>query len=154
MLRINERGHVGMSSPDETLNIEYNGTVMQILQLNGLKQCAKLICKYFSLHTLHDIGNLSALQLNSIELEASLKSQLRELSENCRDANAYRAYRLDTLNREAYSRRVLDKDDICARNRDKQQAQLRDKHNTEMQSQKLRERRDAVHKSTFLPHKH
>ena len=143
-----------MPSPAEALNIECNGTVMQILQLNGLKQCAKLICKYFSLHTLHDIGNLSALQLNSIELEASLKSQLRELSENCRDANAYRAYRIDTLKKESHARRVLDQDEICARNREKQQAEMRDKLNAEMQSHKLRERRDAVHKNTFLPHEH
>jgi hypothetical protein len=126
---------------------ESHASAKSILQANGLKCCAGMVCKSFGLHTLHDIGGLSQLQLNSVELEASLKSRLKELVVHCADAETYKAYRKGALKAE--------KSEACARHvHEQEEARLRQlaEYNAALQNQKARERRDAVCKTTFLPH--
>jgi hypothetical protein len=62
-----------MSSQDEILNLPIHGTVIHIVQTNGLCMCPRVICEQFNLHTLEDIGNLTDQQIKSIVLETSLR---------------------------------------------------------------------------------
>ena len=136
-----------VSAEETRAQDESRATAKVILQANGLKCCAGIICKHFGLHTLHDIGNLSPLQLNSIELEASLKARLKELVVHCADAQTYRTYRTQALKTE--------KSEACARSmHEQEEARLQRlaEYNAALQIQKARERRDAVCKNTFLPH--
>jgi hypothetical protein len=130
-----------MASDDASIPV--HDSALQILQANGLRICARFLCKEYGLRTLEDIGAFTAYQINSVELETSLKSKLRELVQNCGDVNEYKNYRVSTLRREACAKRVLANDSPHIRQADTKETKL---------AQTTRERRDAVHKSTFLPH--
>jgi hypothetical protein len=99
-----------MTSQDESLDLEINGTANYILEQNGLSRVAKLLCEKCNLHTFQDLGNLTSEKFNSIELTPVQRKKLIELVTNCGDENTYKKYRREQLNKKKNNE--LKKDEI------------------------------------------